>query len=98
GGRCGDRAAGPGKNGLVAVAIRWLIVALDIRRQGHVTDRVDDLVHRASVFGPQPDRSTAVKPAIEDLAVERAPTFEDDPRSGFQLLARVQERLPLVAF
>src|SRR5687768_11536605 len=98
GGRCGDRSAGLREDGLVTIAIRWLVVALDIRRQGHVPDGVDgldNLVDRTSVFGPQPDGSAAVKPALEDLTVKRARALEDDLSAGLQLLARMHESLPL---
>src|SRR5262249_46970090 len=49
GGRGRDRPARVGEDGLIAIAIRRSVVALDVRGQRHVPDGVDRLVQGRSV-------------------------------------------------
>ena len=60
-------------------------------------DGVHRLIHRHAVVGPQADEATPMKPALENLPMQRAGTFEHDLRARLQLLARMHQSLPLVA-
>ena len=69
--RRGDRSARAREDRLIPLAVLAAIVALDVRRQRHVADRVDGFVERRAVVGPQADDAAAVKSPFEHLAVQR---------------------------
>src|SRR5262249_58006923 len=69
GGRGRDRPARVGEDGLIAIAIRRSVVALDVRGQRHVPDGVDRLVQGRSVVGPQPDDPSSEEALLEDLTL-----------------------------
>ena len=96
GGRRGNRAAGAGEHGLVAFAIVDAVAAFDVRRQRHVSDRIDRFVHGGSVLGPEPDDAAPKESPLEDLAVQSTHSFKHHPRARFQFLPRVHQRLPIV--
>src|SRR5205823_11437100 len=75
--RRGDGSAVPREHRLIPFAIVYAIVALDVRRQRNMADRVDDILNRSTVAAPQPDRAPSVKVPLEDLAVKRAVTELD---------------------
>ena len=69
------RSHGPalaGIDGLVSVAIRRPILALDVRRQRDVADAIDRARDVAAIVGPQPDRAPPEEVPRQDLAVQLA--------------------------
>jgi hypothetical protein len=64
-----DRPAVAREDGLVADAVCGEVVALDVRRQRHVSDRVDRLVHGRPVVGPQADHASAMESARDHLTM-----------------------------
>ena len=55
-GRRGDRSAGTRVDRLIPLAIRRAVGTLDVRRQRHVAQGVDGLIHVAAVRAAEPDR------------------------------------------
>ena len=96
GGRRRHRTARAREDGLVAVAVGGAVVPLDVRRQRHVTDRVDRRRDRGAIFGPETHAAPPEELPLEDFAMERRRSFEHHPRSRFQFLPRVHQRLPNV--
>src|SRR5262249_22020494 len=94
--RCGDRSALAREQRLVPVPIIGPIVALDVGRQRDVPDRVDRCVDRRTVVGPEPNDASSKKASLENLAVQRVTSLEQDARTRLQLLARMHERLPVI--
>ena len=93
-GRRGDRSTLVREQRLIAVAVIRPIAALDVRWQGHVTDRVDRLVDRRAVLGPQADHAPAKKTLLENLAVEGVNSFKHHAGPWFQFLPRMHQRFP----
>src|SRR5262249_46345345 len=90
------RAACAGKNGLIPLQVVGAISAFDIRRQWHMTDRVDSFIHRRPIVGPYLDDPPAIKPPLEYLRANRRRPFKANVRSCAQLLSRVHERFPAI--
>jgi hypothetical protein len=74
GGRRGNRAAVRGEDRLVAAAVGFPIAALDVRRQRHVADCVDDGVDAGGAVGPETNEAAAVEAPLEDLGVQTGGT------------------------
>ena len=89
-----DRPARAREDGLVPVAIVHAIVAPDVRRQRHVTDRIDRGVHGRVIFGPEPNEAPAEESTLEDFAMEGVISVKDDPRPRLQFLPGMHQRLP----
>jgi hypothetical protein len=84
-----------GVHGLVAIAIGAHVVALDVWRQRNVSDALDGVHEIDAGFGPQPHNAPAVKVLRHDLAMDSdTRTREEHACSRFQLLTRMDERLP----
>ena len=58
-------------HGLVPLAVARIVGAVDVGRQRHVSDGVDDALDVVAVLAPEPDRSAAVKVLLEHLGPER---------------------------
>src|SRR5713101_1351276 len=69
-GGCGDGARIFGKYGLVALAVRRLVGAIDIGRERHVSEPIQMLANVAVVMRNESQRSQPQFPTRQDLAVE----------------------------
>jgi hypothetical protein len=95
GSRSGNRSALRCIDCLIPLAIVNAIAALDVRRQGHVADSVDNDVERRARGNGEAYRPPAMKPSIENLAAQRMTgALENEPRALVQSLAWVHEALP----
>jgi hypothetical protein len=89
------RPARAGVDRLVALAILRSIVAMDVRRQRDVANRIDRRGDVAAILRPQANRAPPVKVPLEHFAQQcDTLTLESDQRAGLQLLARMHERAP----
>ncbi len=96
GGRRGDRPARAREHGLIALSIGCRVGALDVGRQRHVTERIDERIDVAAGLGPQTDRPAPLEVTLEHLPHQHARRpLEPDHGSGLELLAGVHEGLPL---
>ncbi len=95
--RSGDGPADACIDGLVAIAIRSDVIALDIGRQRHVSQRIDGIPHWRTVVGPQPHRATAMKMTAKYFGVEAmGGRLEHHLRSLAQSLSGMHQRTPRV--
>src|SRR6267142_3034312 len=67
--RCGNRPTPARKDGLVAIAIGRAVAALDVRRQRHVTNRVNGIRHRSAVLGPETNDSSSEEMPLQHLTM-----------------------------
>ena len=68
-----DRPALARVDRLISLPIGRVIIALDVGRQRHVTDRVHRLVDAGVVVGPETDGAPPVEMPLENLPVQRLP-------------------------
>src|SRR6476659_7759087 len=85
------------KHRLVALSVVRTIRSLDVRRQRHVTDRVDRGVDRRRVLRPETNDAAAVETKFENLALQRMCAVETHPGSCTQPLPRMHQGLPQLA-
>ena len=96
-GRCGNRAAVLRVDRLIAIAIGRRIVALDIRRQWHVADAIDDFT-QGPAFGHQPNEAPSMKTAGTHFAANAIGAIAElEPRSFLEPLPGMHQRLPRFA-
>ena len=88
------RPAAPREHRLIPFAIGVAIAALDVRRQRHVSNRVDRRLERRAILGPETNDSASVELLLEHLAVDRVNSFKRDPRSLVQFLPRMHQSFP----
>ena len=95
--RRGHGPALAGEHGLVPLAVRVEIRPLDVGRQRHMADGVDEIHHRPCLIGPQAYQAPAEEPLLEHLAAERvAAALEAQAASRLQPLPGVHQRLPVL--
>src|SRR6267378_1619913 len=68
-GRGGDGAARARKDRLIAIAIGLAVIALDVRRQRHMTNSVNGVGHRSAVVGPETDDPPPEEMPLEHLTM-----------------------------
>ena len=91
----GHRSRDPGEHGLIPLAIRRRVGALDVRRQGHVPDALDHLLDRPPALDRQANVTSPERVLRHDFARERtACSLAHERRARPELLARVHERVP----
>ncbi len=93
-GRRRHRPAAAREHCLVADAIVLPIAALDVGRQRHMADRVNGIINRRAVVGPESNDAPAKEALLEHLGVQSAYSFEHHPRPRSQFLPRVHQRFP----
>src|SRR5688572_13305222 len=93
--RCSDRTPLARVHGLISLAIGCRVFALDVRRQRHVTDVIDGLIHGRAGVGPEPNRAASMKVTLQHFSVEHvvAPS-KDHVCPGLQFLPWMYQCIP----
>ena len=95
--RRGHRSAAAGKDCLVSLSIRQAVDALDVWRQRHVPDGLDDLRDAFAVSRPEPDGAAAECVLCEDFGFELDRWLaEPCARARFHLLPGMHQHIPVL--
>src|SRR6185312_3572517 len=90
----GDRASHARVDRLVPLAIGWRVVTLDVRREGNMTERVNQRVHVTAALRPDSNGATSMEMPRHDFRDQHASVhLESHQRAGLQLLSRMNERV-----
>ena len=96
-GRRRDRSRFAGVHRLVALAVEIKVGALDVGRQGHVSDRLYEVGHARRTRRPEPDFAPSAESLFQDLAVQRVrAALEHHLPPGLEPLSWMDQRFPAI--
>jgi len=93
GGRCGNRAGALGEDGLIALAVRSFIGAVDVRRKRNMTKPLEMLADAALVMRNEAQRAHSKLAARENFGFKFT-LAKENPLPHLHLAARPDKCLP----